>query len=308
MSLLVVGAAFGALVLVALVVAGWPDPVGGGDDRVESFMHVHGLAIPKWAPDELYVSTHQGLIRVDAEDRWRFASSERHDFMGFAHHPERADVLYSSGHPARGSGLRNPIGFMVSEDGGITWRPLSLQGQADFHAMAVSAADPDVVYGWNVVGQAGLYRSRDGGRTWERPPASGLDPQGVFSLAAHPAEVDHVLAGTPSGLWRSTDGGAFWEPWALDGAVTAVRFGPGDPVTVVAYVADGRTGLVRLEDDGARQVSLGLVLPGRDAALHIAIHPEDERVIYVGTAEEHIFRTRDGGGQWEQIARGGKPQ
>jgi hypothetical protein len=284
-------------------------PASGPGEIVTEFMHIHGLEVPAWASDELYVSTHEGLIRVDADGVWRYVSEQRHDFMGFSAHPSEPGVLYSSGHPAPGSGLRNPIGFMVSRDGGATWQSLSLQGQADFHAVAVYPGDGDVIYGWNVIrGAEGLYRSTDGGRSWEQqPPGSLAAAGGVFSLAVHPRDADHVLAATQNGLWRSTDGGASWEQAFPDAPVTAVAFHPREPDQIVVYAAGADLGLLVLEDGGASQRPAGFVLPGNDVVFHIAIHPENELVTYLGTAAEYLFKTTDGGQSWQRMAAGGTP-
>lgn len=301
----------GAVVVGALVLAVVLLRPGGNAStptEVDRFMHLHGLAAPSWADSRLYISTHSGLIEVDETGQWRLISEERHDFMGLGHDPDQRDTMYSSGHPAPGSDLPNPIGFMRSDDGGVSWEPVSLQGQVDFHVMGIGAADPNVIYGWNASGEAGLYRSTDGGRTWDRPAAAELMSQrSVFAIAPDPTDASRVLAGTAAGLWESTDGGESWNERVLGIPVTAVSFAPGSAMTAVAYIADGQTGLVQINDVEAAATStrpLGLVLPPGDAVLYVA-GDLDSGAVYAGTAAASLFRTADGGSTWEQLAREG---
>ncbi|HUH07654.1 MAG TPA: hypothetical protein VML96_07595, partial [Egibacteraceae bacterium] len=271
---------------------------------VDRFAHIHGVEVPATDPETVYVSTHEGLIRIGADGQWRYVSADDHDFMGFRAHPSDAGVLYSSGHPAAGSGLRNPVGFMISRDGGATWEPIALEGAADFHAMAVQSGDGDVIYGWS----GGLHFSDDAGASWERMPAEALEQAGgALGLAVHPADADEVLAATRAGLLRSRDGGRSFEPVLAGAAVTAVEFVPGDADRLVAYVADPPRGLVRSEDGGQSWTELGWALDG-DAAGHIAIHPQDPEDIYVATYGESLYRSRDGGRSFEPLAEAGVPR
>jgi hypothetical protein len=299
-----------AVVVAVVVVAGlvwWTagrQPGSQAGQPVERFMHVHGLAIAPWAPDAVYVATHEGLTRIDGDGEWRYVSEQPHDFMGFSANPTDDGLFYSSGHPAPGTGLENPVGFMVSLDGGATWSPRSLQGQVDFHAMAVAPSDGDVVYGWNGAGRAGLYVSSDGGASWDTIGGGMLGQVGgALSLAVHPGNADEVWAGTQGSLLVSRDAGRSWES-VLPGAVTAVAFDPADPDRVVAYAADG-DGLVESRDGGRTWTEL--VVDG-DAAGNIAIHPDDPETLYVGTYGEGLRRTTDGGNSWDTLAQSGVPQ
>lgn len=74
----------------------------GGADRggaVEELRHIHGLEIPAWAEGQVYLATHEGLLRVDAEGQWRRVSERPHDFMGFAAHPSEQGTLIPAGIP-----------------------------------------------------------------------------------------------------------------------------------------------------------------------------------------------------------------
>lgn len=301
-----------AVVILGIAVAGlvwWttggePD-AGQAGEPVESFMHVHGLEITPWAPDEVYLATHEGLIRIDAAGDWTSVSAEPHDFMGFSAHPGEEGVFYSSGHPAPGTRLRNPIGFMVSTDGGVTWSQRALERAADFHAMTVAPSDGDVVYGWNGAGQPGLYVSTDGGSSWDTITDGMLsDVGGALSLAVHPDDPDEVWAATQAGLLASRDAGRSWEPLLATG-MTAVAFDPTGGGRVLAYAPDGG-GLVESRDGGQTWHELGLVLDG-DAAGHLALHPDDGDTMYVGTYGQGLLRSTDGGDSWDTLAESGVP-
>src|SRR5262245_64507537 len=72
------------------------------------------------------------------------------------------------------------------------------------------AADP-LVHGraWCGTHRAGVFRSDDGGRSWQ---SVGLAGQLIMAITASPAERDVVWAGTePSEVWRSDDA---WKSWA----------------------------------------------------------------------------------------------
>lgn len=299
----------GGLGLVAVVVAaiGWWPSAGQDRESVDEFTHVHGLQVPAWDADRVYVATHEGLIGVDGA-AWHWVGQQRHDFMGFVAHPVEQGVVYSSGHPEAGSDLANPVGFMVSSDGGATWQPRALAGQVDFHAMAVGGRG-ETVYGWNGVGEAGLYRSDDGGRQWHQPPADALhEVGGAFALAVSPTDADTVWAGTEAGLSRSVDGGRSWESVATGaaGPVTAVTVDPADDDRLMAYVVADDGGLVETRDGGATWSTLGGVADG-DAVTQVAIHPDEPDRIYAGTAGADVVRSRDGGQTWEVLARAGRP-
>lgn len=60
------------------------------------------------------------------------------------------------------------------------------------------------------------------------------------------------------------------------------------------------------EDFGETWSSLHLQLED-DEVLEIAVHPEDTGTYAVGTLNEDIFETKDGGITWKQLARAGEP-
>ena len=275
---------------------------GAQGNSVSEFMHLHGLATAPWAPDDVFVSSHQGLMRVDAEGAWTFVSDAPHDFMGFQANPTEEGVLYSSGHPAPGTNLPNPVGFMVSTDEGRSWRIRSLAGQVDFHTMAVQPTDGDVIYGLS----RGLMRSVDAGETWEAIDSPQLGRVGdIYSLAIAPDNADTLLLGTGTGLWRSEDAGRTWTN-IYDGVpVTSVAFG-GERIFV--YAAHPDRGLMSSGDGGASWTEHGLFVEGQDAIAYIVPHPTREGTVTAGSFGRNIYRTTDAGQSWMMLAEAGVPQ
>ena len=107
--------------------------------------HFHGISVDSRDGSRVYLATHHGLFVVSPGGHATRVSRDSNDYMGFTPHPEDAELLYASGHPAGGGNT----GFIASSDGGMTWRQLSkgARGPVDFHHMDVSKADPRVLYG-----------------------------------------------------------------------------------------------------------------------------------------------------------------
>jgi len=146
-----------------------------------NLVHVHGLS---YSADgkRLIIPSHFGLA-IYEDGKWSKAPGPEHDYMGFA---ATASAIYSSGHPAAGSGLVNPFGLLRSKDGGKTWDKLALEGESDFHVMATSW-NTNAIYVWNPqpnsrMKQAGLHYTRNDGFSWTRAGASSTT---AWSPAKH---------------------------------------------------------------------------------------------------------------------------
>jgi hypothetical protein len=252
--------------------------------------HVHGLAVDRSAPGRLLIATHHGLHVLQIENGTVSPLSEnRDDFMGFTPHPEDAQILYASGHPARGGNL----GFIASADGGRTWETLSagVGGPVDFHQMDVSKADPDVIYG----NHGGLQVSRDGGRTWQQV---GPPPEGMIDLAASARDAARLYAATQQGLLVSEDGGRNWQ------AAHLLR----RPVSVIEAAADGTvyafmvgSGLLRSEEPSLNWQTVTKDFGDR-YLLHLAIDPDDRNRLFATTQHSELLASRDGGQTWQLLA------
>jgi photosystem II stability/assembly factor-like uncharacterized protein len=228
-------------------------------DRLD---HIHGLAVDPDRSSRLYLATHSGLFLAAPNGMATRVGVSKDDLMSFALHPEDPDVFYASGHPPGGGNL----GFLVSRDRGWTWRPLStgVDGPVDYHAMDVSHADPQVIYGM----YKGLQASHDGGKTWRQV---GPMPKDTFDLAASASAPEALYAATRGGLFASRNGGRTWTRAFLESRPATLVHVTGEGeiyafVYGVGFVAGQEPGLgweVRSANLGDRYL------------LHMTVDPDD---------------------------------
>ncbi|MGH9152493.1 MAG: F510_1955 family glycosylhydrolase, partial [Acidimicrobiales bacterium] len=202
----VVMAAVVAVGVVALVVAaGRESGTGTGAGAGEELAHVHGLGVNP-ADGDLYAASHLGLFRVPADGGAERVGELVQDTMGFT--VVGPDHFLASGHPDVGDErLRVPgrpplLGLVESTDGGRSWEPVSLLGEADFHSLVAAHGD---VYGYDATG--GRLMVSPDGRQWETRSRLAMG-----DFAVDPADPDRVVAATERGLAESADGGRSWEP------------------------------------------------------------------------------------------------
>lgn len=285
-----------------LIVAGFTATLGAPASAEPILHHVHGLA---FTPDggALVVPAHIGLA-VYRDGRWSSAPGPAHDFMGFS---VAKNAIYTSGHPAPGSPLRNPFGLIKSTDGGKTWRQLSLYGEADFHDIAVGY-QTNVVYvisgGANSqMPEAGIYYTRDDGKTWKRSELGGIISP-ITGIAAHPSDPRTVAVSTFGGLYLSRDFGKQFRRLSPEKAVTAVSFEL--DAKHLLFASEGESALVRVALDGGSNQSLKLPALSSDVVTYIARSPADPKKLAIATRRKNVFLSRDAGKSWKQIAREGE--
>lgn len=282
--------ALGAAILAGLLIF-WmsaPDEDLGGARTltpVSSAPDVHGMAVDPEDPSRLYVATHHGLIRAVGDTDWARVGTMQDDLMGFSMHPSEGGTFWVSGHPRGGGNM----GVRMSTDGGFTWETLALKGEVDFHAMAVSPADPDVLWG-SFRGK--VYHSTDGGHDWD---TVGDAPSRTAALVGDPDDRDTVYAATSEGILQSTSGGTFWEPFVSLPA-TSLQFAAEEGV----LYAGGPGGVQKSTDGGESWERAGSDFDGGTVG-YLAAHPTDADILYAATYQAGIYKTADGGGTWVRI-------
>lgn len=260
-------------------------------DRVllSEISHIHGIAVDRRDPSRLFVATHSGLFLASPDGYAVPVSDRRDDYMGFSPHPTDGNVLFASGHPTAGGNM----GVIASRDGGLTWEAISAgaEGPVDFHAMDVSRADPNVIYGL----YGAVQVSRDSGKTWTVAGAPNAD---VFDLAASALDRDLVYAATRVGLMVSRDGAVNWESTGPENQ-PATMVQVGDDGSVYAFVFG--SGLLKAPASalGWRSVNASF---GERVILHLAIDQTEPGRLFAVTDDGRIIASTDGGETWKNYA------
>ncbi len=143
-------------------------------------------------------------------------------------------VLYAGtgeSNPGGGSVTFPGSGLYRSADGGASWQSLGLAGSDRIGRIAIDPGNPGRIFvaaAGNLFvpgGQRGLYRTMDGGATWQLVLAGLNATTGAIDVAIAPNDPNRIYAamwdhrrqpngrvygGPGSGIYRSTDGGATW--------------------------------------------------------------------------------------------------
>lgn len=290
LKIITVAAAILAFGAVAFWLLRTPDAV------ISGISHIHGIAVDRTDPSRLYLATHDGVYLTSRDGTAEQLSADRNDYLGFTAHPAETGIFYASGHPPSGGNT----GVIVSRNGARDWQELAsgANGRVDFHAIAVSLAEPNVVYG--------LYRdiqvSRDGGRTWE---VIGSAPPDTVDIAASAVSAHTLYAATSNGLMVSRSGGRGWN-----------SAGPtGQPVTLVEIAPDGSiyafvVGRGLLKGSPGTFVWEPIMQDfGDHIFLHLSIDPRAPNRMFAVTRESKLLASTDGGKTWRvlNLMRGGEP-
>jgi photosystem II stability/assembly factor-like uncharacterized protein len=247
--------------------------------------------------------------------------------------PSRPDVVYvGTGEADMRSQISYGNGMYKSTDAGKTWTHIGLEATRQIGKVIVDPRDPNVVfvaalghvYGANP--DRGVYRSRDGGATWQKVLFKNNDV-GAIDLAFDPGDPQTIYAslwntrrppwsiyppsyGPGSGLYKSTDGGSNWQPLTSGLPNEAVgRIGvavaPTNRLRVFAIVDAKAGGLYRSDDAGAtwRLASSDSRIWGRGWYFgKVVVDPKNADLVYVSNTG--VYRSRDGGRSFGEPFKG----
>jgi photosystem II stability/assembly factor-like uncharacterized protein len=242
-------------------------------------------------PNVMFAGTANGGVwkTTDAGRTWRpvFDRENTGAIGSIAVAPTNANIVYvGTGeaplhrHASRGTGL------FRSDDGGQTWRSTGLTDHRHLSTIVIDSKNPERLFvasagsGFGAESARGVYRSTDGGRTFERVYFKD-DQTGALDLLADPADSSvlygsllqtHFPAGRAlsepgpgTGVIKSTDGGATW--------------------------FSSQTGLPTFERDGLRRIRLALA-PSSRTRLYAVVEARTGAGLY---------RSDDAGGSWTLV-------
>lgn len=301
------------------------------------------------------VGTRKGAFVLESDGQrreWRirgphFGGWEIYHVKGSAIDPDR---LYASQASAW-------FGQVIhrSDDGGETWNPVGNQftykGVPGTHQwydgtphpwefkrvwhLEPSFTDPDILFAG--VEDAALFRSADGGQTWEELPGlrgHGSGSQwapGAGGMCLHTILLDRQNPGrmfvaiSAAGAFRSEDAGNTWKPINRGLKSDYIPDSDAEVGHCVHRIAmhssrpsvlfmQKHWDVMRSDDAGDTWVEVSGDLPS-DFGFVIDVHAHEPETVYVvpiKSDSEHyppegklrVYRSRTGGGEWEPLAHG----
>jgi len=301
------------------------------------------------------VGTKKGAFVLSSDgkrERWEvagphFAGWEIYHVKGSAADPNRLYASQTSGW----------FGQLVqrSNDGGKTWEPVDnkfvYDGVTGTHQwydgtqhpwefkrvwhLEPSLTDPDTVYAG--VEDAAMFRSKDGGKSWQELPTlrgakghlwqPGAGGMGLHTIVQDPSNPRRLfIAISAAGAFRTEDGGETWRP--INQGLKSPYSLP-DPTAEVGHCVHritmhrSRPGVLfmqkhwdvlRSDDAGESWREISGNLPS-DFGFPIAVHAHEPETVYVvpiKSDSEHfppeaklrVYRSRRGGDEWEPLTKG----
>jgi photosystem II stability/assembly factor-like uncharacterized protein len=210
-------------------------------------------------------------------------------------------------------------GIYKSVDAGKTWTNVGLPNSKHIGRIVTHPTNPDIVFVaaqgsvWGPGGDRGVYRTRDGGKTWERVLHVD-DDTGATDVAIDPSDPNTLYAamyqrrrsafgfnggGPGSGLWKSTDGGSKWTKLTGDGLPDGdygrigIAIYRKDPRILYVSIEQGvrynastayiirRGGLYRSNDKGVTWRFMSDWNPRPMYASQPTVDPNDDRRVYM---------------------------
>ena len=204
--------------------------------------------------------------------------------------PDDPDVVYvGTGEGAVRNSISIGDGIYRSTDGGATWTHLGLADTERFSRIVIHPHNPEVVFAaamghaWGPNEERGLFRSTDGGDTWERILYRN-ETTGASDVAIDPLNPDLVYAGMYDYLRR---------PW---------HFRSGGPGSGLFRSTDGGTSWTRLTDPALANGLPGTGVMGR---VGVSVHAADPNRVYAlieSQEEGELWRSDDRGITWQVVS------
>jgi photosystem II stability/assembly factor-like uncharacterized protein len=273
------------------------------DDSGKTFATIHngyrGTAVNDLAIDaagRLLVATiySAGVFRSSAQGMYQVISEN------LPHEPATNDFAVAAA-------ADNPDLYLLgggydvfrTTDSGASWSRSMVTLSGPRSRMRIAFAPSDSRRAYMVRQGGGLFRSGDGGQSFDRLLTDTMD-----ALAVDPTDPDVVYVGTFSsgrGLFKSTDGGRSLQQLAASGNFSAVAIDSKNPQVIYAGAWSGL--IIRSLDGGQTfsPVTAGLL---GDRVLGLAVDPSQPTRLFAWMHAGGLFRSDNRADVWMPVVTG----
>lgn len=282
-----------------------PASFGGRIDDIEAVADDPSTIFVGTASGGIFRSVNNGTTWTAVFDAYGTALS----IGDIAIAPSDRNVVWAgTGEPNNRQSSTWGDGVYRSLDGGTTWQHMGLRDTHHIGRIVIHPRDPNTVFVaalghlWGPNEQRGIYRTKDGGTTWQKvlgvdantgavDVAIDRDGRTLFaSTYQRRRRAFGFIGGGPgSGLWRSLDGGDTWERLTrgLPGGVTGrigIDISRSEPDIVYAIIEHKSGGVFRSADRGATWTRQNPLNPRPSYYSEIRVDPKNaDRVWVLGT-------------------------
>jgi photosystem II stability/assembly factor-like uncharacterized protein len=228
---------------------------------------------------------------MDGGAHWKVKKFNATSKMGYALSiavaPSSPNILYMSGYYSDGSIVHYK--FYKSLNDGTSWKEIGNTIPEQVTSIAVDPTDPNRVYAgteWSV------YRSSDGGQTWQRNEGFAF----AYALVIDSSNPNIIYAGYDKKCYKSTDRGVNWTEYTsgLSGKCHKLLVSSNQ----VYFASSG--GIFKSTDGGATWAARQ---NGLNASLipALALAPSSPNLIYTEVASNGFFKSANGGSSWQRL-------
>jgi photosystem II stability/assembly factor-like uncharacterized protein len=295
---------------------------------------ISDIAIDPVEPNTWYVAAGSGNLwkTINAGTTWKpiFENYGSYSIGCVTVDPQsRHTVWVGSGEAVGGRHVGYGDGVYKSTDGGKSFKNVGLKASEHIAKILVHPSDSNVIYVasqgplWSQGGERGLYKSTNGGGSWElvlsKGPYTGVtdvvfdprDPDVLYAAThqRHRTVWALVNGGPESGVHKSTDAGKTWTelkgglPGGDKGKI-ALAASSQQPGVVYATIelAGQSGGFWRSEDSGASWSKMSdYISGGTGAHYYQEIFADPHRFDTVYQVNVRLGRTQDGGKTWDAV-------
>ena len=298
-----------------------PAVTGGRIHDVEALPHDPSTIYLATASGGIWKSTNKGTTWTSI-----FENQPVSTFGDLEIAPSNSEIIWA------GTGEQNNRqstswgnGVYRSTNGGETWDHLGLDQTRHIGEIAVHPTNPDIAYVaalgnlWAPSDERGVYKTTDGGRTWDR--VLFVDEfTGVVEMVMDPADPNTLFAATyqrlrrtwgfngggpGSGIYRTADGGATWTeltnglPEGDKGRIGLAIAQTNGLILNATIEHASESGVYRTEDAGETWQKVNSLNPRPMYYSHIYIDPTNPDRVYILATS--FYKSEDGGQTFETL-------